>query len=279
MKGRRISYTEQELAWIRLNSGRARRDMAEDFARLFGRDDVTAEHMKALCIRKGWSVGPAGRARNRGKSLIFTPEQVTWLKEHAALSRQNVLAEFAAAFPDADITLGQIVAFRKRNGIRTGRSGRFDKGHEPWSKGRKMPWNANRARTQFKKGDRGGVALEQYKPIGTERKSREGYIERKIHDGMPLQSRWRALHLIRWEQANGAVPDGMCLKCLDGDKTNTDPANWELIPRAMLPRLNGRFGRGYDDAPQKLKPLIMTTAKLEHRAREAKKRESRHERS
>ena len=73
-----------------------------------------------------------------------------------------------------------------------------------------------------------------------------------------------------WEQAHGPVPDGMALKCL-GEKTNTDPANWVLVPRALLPRLNGRFGRGYDDAPAELKPAIMAVAKLEHgvRARKA----------
>ena len=55
-------------------------------------------------------------------------------------------------------------------------------------------------------------------------------------------------------------------------KTNTDPSNWEAIPAALAPRLNGRFGRGYDHAPAELKPTIMLTAKLEHAAREAKKR-------
>jgi hypothetical protein len=39
----------------------------------------------------------------------------------------------------------------------------------------------------------------------------------------------------------------------------------------MAPRLNGRFGRGYDAAPAELKPIILATAKLEHAAREARK--------
>jgi hypothetical protein len=67
-----------------------------------------------------------------------------------------------------------------------------------------------------------------------------------------------------------ALPEGMCLKCLDNDKTNTDLSNWELIPRALLPRLDGRFGRGYKDAPPELRPTIMVISKLEHKAREAK---------
>lgn len=63
----------------------------------------------------------------------------------------------------------------------------------------------------------------------------------------------------------------MCLKCLSDDKTNCDPSNWELIPRALLPRLNGRFGRNYDDASPELKPVILAVAKLEHQARERRK--------
>jgi hypothetical protein len=63
------------------------------------------------------------------------------------------------------------------------------------------------------------------------------------------------------------VPEGCALKCLDGNKRNTDPANWEAVPRELLPRLNGRFGRGYDAAPAEIKPVIMATAKLEYAAR------------
>ncbi|QIG80073.1 hypothetical protein [Stakelama tenebrarum] len=48
------------------------------------------------------------------------------------------------------------------------------------------------------------------------------------------------------------------------------PDNWTMIPRAMLPRLNGRFGRNYDAAPTDLKPTILAIAELEHRAREAR---------
>ncbi|WP_269212609.1 hypothetical protein [Pseudooceanicola algae] len=40
----------------------------------------------------------------------------------------------------------------------------------------------------------------------------------------------------------------------------------------MAPRLNGRFGRGYDQAPAEIKPAIMAVTELEHAAREARKR-------
>lgn len=132
----------------------------------------------------------------------------------------------------------------------------------PVNKGKKQPSHPNAVATQFKKGGRTGRAVDLYKPIGTERTSIEGYRERKIHDGLPMQSRWKAVHRIKWEAVHGPIPAGHVLKC-KGDVANTDPANWDLIPIGVLPRLNGVHGRGYDDAPAELKPTIMAVAKLE----------------
>lgn len=83
------------------------------------------------------------------------------------------------------------------------------------------------------------------------------------------------VHVIRWEAEHGPVPPGMALKCLDGNRQNTDPENWEAIPRGMLPRLaGGRWNRlPYDSAPDELKPTIMAIAKLDHAARAAAKEE------
>lgn len=60
----------------------------------------------------------------------------------------------------------------------------------------------------------------------------------------------------------------MVLKC-KGDPLNTDPSNWEVVPRGVLMRLNGTgtgpFKRiAYDDAPEELKPTLMAMTKLEH---------------
>jgi hypothetical protein len=57
-----------------------------------------------------------------------------------------------------------------------------------------------------------------------------------------------------------------------GDKGNSDPSNWELVPQGLIPRLNGKSGRDYDHAPSELKPAIMAAAKLEHRVSEVRSR-------
>ncbi len=180
---------------------------------------------------------------------------------------------FCKAFDRTDVSAENLYSLRQRKKWRTGRTGCFVKGSVPANKGKPMPFHPNSAATRFKKGERRGVAVKVYKPIGSERLSKDGYLERKIHDGMPLQSRWRSVHLIRWEEMNGPLPKGHALKCLDSDKSNTDPSNWTLVPRAILPRLNGGRHKSllaYDEAPQELKSTILATAKLAHKARTAR---------
>lgn len=206
----------------------------------------------------------------KGRPVRWAADELAWIEARAALPRRETLAAFNAAF-GRDVALTALSALCKRRGWKAGGDGRFRPGQTSPNKGKAMPFNAASAATRFKPGQRSGVALKLYQPIGTERMSKCGYRERKVNDDLPLQARWRAVHLVEWEAINGPVPPGHALKCLDGDRLNVDPANWAAIPRALLPRLNGRFGRGYDAAPPELRPTIMRIAELEHSAREARK--------
>lgn len=203
------------------------------------------------------------------RRINWQPDELAWIEANRHMVRPDAHKLFCKTFNQPDIKLGAYTALCKRKGWCTGRTGHFSKDHIPANKGKKMPFNANSARTQFKKGHLGGSAKENKKPIGYERNTRDGYLERKINNDLPLQSRWRAVHLIRWEEVNGPVPDGCCLKCLDGDKSNTDPSNWDQISRALLPRLAGRWAVPYDNAPEELKPVILAVAKLNQAKREA----------
>jgi hypothetical protein len=113
---------------------------------------------------------------------------------------------------------------------------RFPKGHVPANKGQRRPgWAPGRMKeTQFKKGERQGVAEKLWKPIGTERISKDGYLERKINNDLPLQRRWRAVHLIVWEAANGPLPAGHAIAFRNGDKTDIRIENLECITRREL---------------------------------------------
>jgi hypothetical protein len=212
----------------------------------------------------------------KGRAIPYSVEEMAWLEANCTLPISEYAAGFNATF-GRDVSAANLHALRKRKGWKTGRTGHFPKGSTPHNAGKPCEpgtggRHPNAIRTQFKKGHgRSGVAVKLYKPIGTERLSKEGYRERKIHDGMPLQSRWRAVHLIEWEARHGPIPPKHCLKCLTDDKLNTDPSNWELIPRALLPRLNGgrhKTKLAFDDAHPEVRPSILAIARVEHAARE-----------
>lgn len=204
----------------------------------------------------------------RGRPIAYSSAEVAWLASNSRMVLTEYHREFCRLFDRGDVSASNLNALRKRRGWATGRTGRFEKGVAPVNKGKQCPpgtggRHPNARRTHFRKGSRNGKAALNYKPIGTERVSKDGYRERKIHDGLPLRSRWKALHRIEWEAVHGPVPAGMVLKCL-GAKDNPDPSNWVLVPRALLPRLNGRFGRAFDEAPDQLKPVLLAVSELEH---------------
>lgn len=118
-----------------------------------------------------------------------------------------------------------------------GAATRFSKGHETWNKGMKG-LDIGGHETRFKPGHRSGKAAELYQPIGSERISKDGYLQRKVNDDMPLQKRWRGVHIIVWEEANGPLPEGHAVTLKDGNKQNTDLENLELVSRAELMRRN-----------------------------------------
>lgn len=212
----------------------------------------------------------------KGRPISYSEAELLWIEGHRDWPRAKAHAAFVERFNRHDVVFDNFKALCTRRGWKTGRSGRFEKGQAAHNKGKPMPYHPNSAATRFKKGNRTGRANENWKPIGTERLTEDGYVERKVHDGMPRQSRWRAVHLINWEAVNGPLPEGHALKCLDGTKQNTDPSNWEAIPRALLPKLNARWrGVPFDQAEPELKPAIMAAAKLEHAAREARKKGAR----
>jgi hypothetical protein len=196
----------------------------------------------------------------------WLPEELAWIEANRTRPRVELHQAFCFRFGRKDVPPGALSSLCKRKGWLTGRTGRFPPGSVPAIKGKRMPFNANSAAAQFRKGQRPHTA----KDVGHESIDKEGYVRICVAEPNPYTGAATFMafkHRWLWEQKHGPVPEGHALKCLDGNKLNTDPANWEAVPRALLPRLNGRFGRGYDAAAPEIKPVILATAKLEHAAR------------
>ena len=207
----------------------------------------------------------------KGARISYSAAEIAWIRAHSTWPRRKAHHAFCERFGRSDVSFDNFKALCTRKGWVTGRTGRFEKGITPANKGKRMPFNANSAKTRFRKGQ----LPHNTKFLGHERVSKNGYVEISIDEVNPhtgFERRYVLKHLHLWQQVNGPVPEGHCLKCMDGNKTNTDPSNWTAVPRALLPRLNGRWtGVGFDAAPPELKPAILATAKLHHAARERRK--------
>lgn len=127
-------------------------------------------------------------------------------------------------------------ACRLRRGDNVGAACRFSKGHTPYNKGQRRPgWAPGRmAETQFKKGNH----PQTWRPIGSTRFSKEGYLQRKVTDTGYAPRDWRAEHNLLWESVHGPIPAGHVVIFKDGDKARIVLENLELISRAELMNRN-----------------------------------------
>jgi len=102
--------------------------------------------------------------------------------------------------------------------------------------------------TQFKRGNRSNT----WKPIGSERVFKGGYLQRKVTDtGYPPRD-WVFVHHIVWREAGNDIPRGYRLIFKDGNMRNITVENLELVTIADLMRRNSvhRYGPEFSKVVQ-----------------------------
>lgn len=215
----------------------------------------------------------------KGRAIPYSDAEMAWLEANRTLPIGDYYAAFTDTFGREDVRAANLHSLRKRMGWRTGRTGWFEPGQTPHNRGKACApgtggRHPNARATQFRKGQE----PHNTRHVGHRRLSKDGYVEVSVAETNPhtgYHRRYVQEHRWRWTKENGPVPEGHALKCLDGDKTNTDPSNWEVIPRGVLARLNGgrhKTRLAYDDAAPEVKPTVMLVAKVEQRAHERRKR-------
>jgi len=104
-------------------------------------------------------------------------------------------------------------------------------GEQPWNAGLKG-WKAGgrSAETRFRSGNQ----PDNRRPLGHERVTREGYLERKVSTTGVSRRDFRPVHHLVWEEAGREIPPGHVLVFVDGDKRNFDLENLRLLSRAEL---------------------------------------------
>lgn len=159
--------------------------------------------------------------------FIYSDEMIEFLKNIAFGKSTKETTELFNKKFNLQKTIIQISSLMKRKGIKTGRTGHFEKGAIPFNKGMKGQQKSNV--TSFKK----GCIPHNYVPIGSERVNSDGYVDIKISE-----NKWKQKHRIIWEEVNGPIPRNSCLIFADSNKLNVSLGNLILVTRRELFKMN-----------------------------------------
>lgn len=163
---------------------------------------------------------------------LYSKEEIEFLKDITPCRSNKEITEMFNKRFNLNITETAIAAIRKKHHILTGNTGQFKKGSIPANKGKKGIGKGG-VETQFKKGN----IPHNWVPIGTERITKDGYIQIKIQEGK-LQRNWKGKHILIWEEHNGPVPRGFKVLFGDGNMRNFDIDNLILATDYQMLYLN-----------------------------------------
>lgn len=113
-------------------------------------------------------------------------------------------------------------------------SGQFERGHSTWNKGRAYNPGGASVSTRFQPGHR----PYSWNPVGHERITKDGYLQRKVADTGVTRHDYVFVHHLVWRAAGREIPAGHALCFIDGDKTRIELDNLELVSRVEMMRRN-----------------------------------------
>ena len=241
------------------------------FNEAFGQDK-TAQQIRATLKNNRFTCGrPTGTPK--GSYRVFTEEQAELIRQEYRNCSLAELTSLVNARFKSKFTLQQLRSLTRNHCIRSGRSGRFEKGHVPANKGIKGWSSGGRSvETQFKKG-RPAHEARNYLPIGSTRLTKDGYIERKMTDDPSLvpARRWVMEHRRVWEQHNGPIPDKHVVVFLDGDKLNCQIDNLRCVSRSVLQYMNKT---GLNETTGEMRKAAILTSEVMTRARQLERKQA-----
>lgn len=164
----------------------------------------------------------------------------------------------------AKLRLRKSAAFRART--------QFKPGHVTWNKGTRYVAGGRSALTRFKRGEVRGRAAEVLKPVGFERISKDGYLERKVNNDMPFHRRWKGVHRIVWEETYGPIPHGYVVAFKPGrfttDAAGITPDALELVSQVENMRRNSLWTQ----YPRELAELVQLRGTLQRQINNREKK-------
>lgn len=177
----------------------------------------------------------------------WTDEEKEYIRGYVSSHTwKETTEEFNQRF-ECNLTVEAVKAAGDRYGIRTGRTGKYSKGHVPRNKGKEMSQDVyiKCAPTMFKKGS----LPVNHKPVGTV-SIRNNYKrgQKYVYEKVAEPNIWRMKHVLEWERHNGPIPKGKIIIFADGNTLNTDINNLLMISRSQNAVMNRWNLHGCDKA-------------------------------
>ena len=164
--------------------------------------------------------------------MKYTDEMKQFILDNYKGRYNQELADLFNQKFNTNITSRTIKSYKANNKLNSGLTGKFRKGQTPHNKGKKMPKEVYEKvkHTMFAKGN----VPPNHRPVGSERISKDGYIEVKVAE----PNKWRFKQRVVYEETKGKIPEGCPIIFLDGNKRNFDIDNLRCITRSELLYLN-----------------------------------------
>lgn len=164
--------------------------------------------------------------------MKYTDEMKQFILDNYKGRYNQELADLFNQKFNTNITSRTIKSYKANNKLNSGLTGKFRKGQTPHNKGKKMPKEVYEKvkHTMFAKGN----VPPNHRPVGSERISKDGYIEVKVAE----PNKWRLKQRVVYEEAKGKIPEGCTIIFLDGNKQNCNIDNLRCITRSELLYLN-----------------------------------------
>jgi len=164
--------------------------------------------------------------------MKYTDEMKQFILDNYKGRYNQELADLFNQKFNTNITSRTIKSYKANNKLNSGLTGKFRKGQTPHNKGKKMPKEVYEKvkHTMFAKGN----VPPNHRPVGSERISKDGYIEVKVAE----PNKWRLKQRVVYEETKGKIPEGCPIIFLDGNKRNFDIDNLRCITRSELLYLN-----------------------------------------
>lgn len=194
--------------------------------------------------------------------IVFSKEVQDFIANNIKGTRIPDLVNMVNKTFNTSYTYTQISGYTKRYGLKNGLDTTFKKGNIPFNKGLKGQYAPGSEKGWFKKGQ----VPVNHREVGSERISKDGYIEIKVAE----PNKWKLKHRVVWEQHNGQVPQNRVVIFLDGNKLNVDISNLALISRSELKIMN-QIGLKYGNT-EATKVGVMIAKAIDTKNKRRKKR-------